>query len=168
MMILLGFVSVASCLPLSMAIVNLMVYRRPQARRTASSGVSVLVPARNEEKEIAGCIEAVLASTDVTLEMLILDDQSTDRTAQIIDEYAEQDDRVRRLSSVALPKGWNGKQHACWQLARQAQYPHLGNLPPRCKSIHKLDTYKFSFNSFKKPICCLSLLQPGNKQKYVR
>ena len=125
MMAWIGFALVATGIPLTMAALNVLLYREPRGSQEPPPPVSVLVPARDEEREIGGCIEAVLASTGVTVEMLILDDQSTDRTAEIIDRYAQQDGRVRRLSSTALPKGWNGKQHACWQLAHEARYDHM-------------------------------------------
>lgn len=88
-------------------------------------GVSVLIPARNEEGNIASTLESVLASTEVDLELIVLDDHSTDRTAAIVREFQAQDPRVRLESAPALPAGWCGKQHACSVLAQLASRPWL-------------------------------------------
>jgi glycosyltransferase involved in cell wall biosynthesis len=84
--------------------------------------VSVLVPARNEEAAIERLCRDVLASTDVALELVILDDDSRDATAEIVRRIAATDDRVRLVAGEPLPAGWCGKQHACWQLARAARH----------------------------------------------
>jgi glycosyltransferase involved in cell wall biosynthesis len=84
--------------------------------------VSVLIPARNEEAVIGMAIEAVLASRGVDLELIVLDDGSTDATAEIVRGYAERDPRLRLQTAPPLPEGWNGKQHACWTLASLATH----------------------------------------------
>ncbi len=87
--------------------------------------ISVLIPARNEEKSIARCVRSTLASTGVRLEVVVLDDGSEDRTAALVREIASGDGRVRLVSAPELPAGWCGKQHACWILAREARHPWL-------------------------------------------
>jgi hypothetical protein len=87
--------------------------------------VSVLIPARNEEGSIAGAVEAALASRGVDLEVVVLDDSSEDRTAEIVREIAGRDPRVRLETAPPLPPGWCGKQHACAALARHARHPLL-------------------------------------------
>jgi hypothetical protein len=87
--------------------------------------VSVLIPARNEERSIGQAVAAVLASKGVTLEIIVLDDHSEDRTAAIVEALAATDDRVRLEPAPELPAGWCGKQHACWTLARKAHHPLL-------------------------------------------
>ena len=90
----------------------------PAAGRPA---VSVLIPARNEEANIADACAAVLANEGVELELVVLDDASTDRTP---------DDPARRSPTPgcawprrrALPPGWSGKQHACHVLAGLARH----------------------------------------------
>ncbi len=84
--------------------------------------ISVLIPARNEEAGIAKALEAVLANTGVELEVIVLDDSSTDRTAEIVQEVASRDPRVRLATSSPLPAGWCGKQYACFQLSQLARY----------------------------------------------
>jgi hypothetical protein len=82
--------------------------------------VSVLVPARNEAAAIGTCARAILASRDVDLEMVVLDDASTDGTGEIVEQLAANDSRVRLVRGRPLPSGWCGKQHACAQLAEAA------------------------------------------------
>lgn len=85
----------------------------------------MLIPARNEEGSIAGAVEAALASRGVELEVVVLDDSSEDRTAEIVRELALRDPRVRLVLAPPLPPGWCGKQHACAALAAQARHPRL-------------------------------------------
>lgn len=89
------------------------------------ASVSVLVPARDEAAGIADCIETALASTAVNVEVIVLDDDSTDDTASIVRGYSLRDDRVRLVGGKPLPPGWNGKQHACKQLAESAKFGRL-------------------------------------------
>ncbi len=84
--------------------------------------MSVLVPARDEEAAIGRLCRDVLANEDIDLELVVLDDASTDRTAEIVRGIAAADPRVRLVSGEPLPAGWCGKQHACWQLARAARH----------------------------------------------
>ena len=82
--------------------------------------VSILIPARNEERNIRQCLEALVTQNHKTLEILVLDDWSTDRTAQIIQEFAGSDPRVRMLTGTELPSGWTGKNWASHQLSQEA------------------------------------------------
>jgi len=116
-------------LPLGMAVVNLWVYREPKAQSFEGEGfqsaVSILIPARNEEGAIAEAVEAALANPEVELEVVVLDDHSTDRTAEIVRAIAARDPRVRLEQAPPLPAGWSGKQHACHVLAGLARHPVL-------------------------------------------
>ncbi|WDQ16903.1 glycosyltransferase family 2 protein [Rhodopirellula sp. P2] len=87
--------------------------------------VSVLIPARNEESSIEACLESVLQSVHVDLEVIVLDDGSTDQTGTIVREIAQHDSRVKLIEGIELPDGWNGKQHACYRLAQHAACEHL-------------------------------------------
>lgn len=82
--------------------------------------VSVLIPTRDEAPVIGACLDAVLASRGVVLEVLVLDDESSDATASVVAGYAARDRRVRLVPGQPLPAGWLGKPHACAQLAAQA------------------------------------------------
>ena len=75
--------------------------------------VSVIVPARNEAHNIARCVTSILSTTYPNLELIVVDDSSTDGTAQIARDAAERDPRARMVMSPPLPDGWFGKQWAC-------------------------------------------------------
>ncbi len=114
---------VCAVVPAILFLVNLRRYRPPISALADPQRVAVLIPARNEEANIAAALSAVLASTHVDLEVVVLDDASTDRTPRIILDIAARDPRVHLLSSSHLPAGWNGKQHACWQLSHACSAP---------------------------------------------
>lgn len=101
---------------------NLWLMRRARRHPSVSSypKVSVLIPARNEERAIAACVRSLLAQNYPNFEVLVLDDHSTDATLEILQELARADARLGVLSGSALPPGWMGKSWACTQLARQA------------------------------------------------
>jgi hypothetical protein len=83
--------------------------------------VSVLLPVRDEAYRVAPCLRALLAQTRVPrLEILVLDDRSTDGTAEVVRAVAAGDPRVRLLPGQPLPGGWLGKPYACQQLADAA------------------------------------------------
>ncbi|HNT64222.1 MAG TPA: glycosyltransferase family 2 protein [bacterium] len=87
---------------------------------TASPRVSVLVPARNEEKKIHTCLAALQKQKYAKLEITVLDDQSTDRTAEIVRQFAAVDSRFHLIEGKPLPEGWTGKNWACHQLSQQS------------------------------------------------
>ncbi|MEP7339224.1 MAG: glycosyltransferase family 2 protein [Acidobacteriota bacterium] len=89
--------------------------------RSHPQSVSVLIPARNEERNLAACLDAVLRQGETVAEVLVYDDHSTDATPLIVGEYVQRDSRVRLIRAVALAPGWCGKNFACAQLAREAR-----------------------------------------------
>ncbi len=86
----------------------------------ATPRVSVLVPARNEENNLGACLASLLQQDYSNFEILVLDDDSTDKTAEIVQAYATQDRRVKLIKSTSLPVGWLGKNWACHQLGENA------------------------------------------------
>lgn len=82
--------------------------------------VSVLVPARDEERVIADVLASLRDQEGVQLEIRVLDDGSGDRTAEIVETVAAQDSRVTLMTGTPLPPGWKGKNHACQQLGEAA------------------------------------------------
>jgi chlorobactene glucosyltransferase len=87
----------------------------------AGPPVSVIVPARNESATIETVVRSVLASTYEALELLVLDDRSTDDTAAIVQRLAAEDARLRLVRGEPLPEGWYGKAWACLQGYRAAR-----------------------------------------------
>ena len=83
--------------------------------------VSVVIPARNEERNIERCLRSVLTATYPRLEAIVVDDHSTDQTGEIARRIARDDSRVRVISNPDLPKGWFGKQWACDNGARESK-----------------------------------------------
>lgn len=128
-------------IPTGLFLLNLFAYRPlPGSRRRAEApnsdshdevpnaecaGISVLIPARNEEKNIGATLESVLANSGGHFEVIVLDDHSTDSTVEKVAEFVARDSRVRLDSAPPLPAGCCGKQHACYSLANLAQYPLL-------------------------------------------
>ena len=99
--------------------------RKPRLRRGRK--VSVLVPARDEERTISACIDSLLDQSYANYEVIVLDDQSTDGTGEIIAGYQERfPGRVRAVRGEPLPDaGWTGKPHAMQQLAGHASGEYL-------------------------------------------
>jgi chlorobactene glucosyltransferase len=103
--------------------------------------VSILVPARNEARSIAQCVESLVRQDYPHCEIFVLDDQSEDQTAAIVVELARRYPNVRLLRGAALPPNWHGKAYACAQLAEAANGEWLlfvdadTMLAPHCVSV---------------------------------
>jgi hypothetical protein len=104
------------------ALANLRALRVPDDDPPpATERVSVLVPVRDEELRVRSCLTSVLEQIRVDdLEVLVLDDGSTDRTVAAVRTAAGGDPRVRLLTGGPVPEGWLGKPYACQQLAAEA------------------------------------------------
>jgi chlorobactene glucosyltransferase len=105
-------------------ILNLRALRRPDRNSKIPEPaplVSVLIPARNEEENIETCLKSLQKQDYSNLEVLVLDDNSTDRTAELVERIADKDDRIKLLKGQPLPEGWAGKPFACYQLAEKAK-----------------------------------------------
>ena len=132
-MLSIGFIILAvvlTLLPVVLFCKNLSLFstasRDPELlERARNTAVSVCIPARNEEKSLRAALSSILASDHPTFEVLVLDDHSDDATPEIVSEWTKKSERVRLLQSPPLPNGWNGKQHACWQLAQSAKYEFM-------------------------------------------
>ncbi len=101
------------------AAVNARLLRIPTATSTGER-VSVLLPLRNEAARVTPCLLALLGQTGVDLELVVLDDGSTDGTGDLVRSLVDEDPRVRVLEGRPLRAGWLGKPHACSQLAGAA------------------------------------------------
>ena len=101
-------------------LLNLRCFRFPQITSIAHPPprISILIPARNEVDRLRPCLSTLSDSDYPILEILVLDDHSTDRTAELIQQRAKGDPRIRLLSGKPLPEGWVGKPWACHQLSQ--------------------------------------------------
>ena len=104
-------------------VVNRAALRRPpRTPPPVTVPVSLLVPARDEAARIAPTVRSLLAQDGLEdAEVLVLDDGSTDGTADVVAEAAAGDPRVRVLTGTSPPPGFLGKPHACAQLAAAAR-----------------------------------------------
>jgi len=99
----------------------------PKLRRVDkqySDFVSILIPARNEESNILTLLISILEQDYNDYEVIILDDDSSDRTYELCAAFASEYPAFRVIKGKELPTGWLGKNHACYQLAKEAK----GNL----------------------------------------
>ncbi|MBM2615234.1 glycosyltransferase [Actinoplanes sp. LDG1-06] len=100
-------------------VVNAFLLRRLPTAATTGERVAVLLPVRDEAERVGACLESLLAQRGVErLTIYVLDDGSTDGTAEIVRSVAG--DKVVLLTGEPLPPGRLGKPHACDQLARAA------------------------------------------------
>lgn len=83
--------------------------------------VSIIVPSRNESTNLPVLLDSLLATRYAPIEIVVVDDRSTDDTASVAREYAARDPRVRLVEGAELPAGWFGKPWACVQGYREAR-----------------------------------------------
>ena len=114
-LLFLGFL----CLTL---VINICAIRslRTYAPPSTYPRLSVLIPARNEEENIARCVSSFLQQDYPNFEVLALDDSSTDQTWPILNGLAQTDNRLTIVPGRPLPAGWLGKPWACHQLSQLA------------------------------------------------
>lgn len=93
----------------------------PAPPPTRAPLISVCIPARNEERNIRACVESMLAQDYPNIEVIVLDDRSTDSTPHIVADIASRDSRLRLINGSDLPEGWAGKPHALRQASAFAR-----------------------------------------------
>lgn len=87
-------------------------------RRAFCGRVSVLIPARNEERNLGRLLPSLLSQRDVDVEIIVYDDASEDATAAVVERCA--DPRIRLVRGAGPPRGWIGKVHALYEASRHA------------------------------------------------
>ncbi|MDR0722721.1 MAG: glycosyltransferase [Treponema sp.] len=101
-------------------IVEIRRYTRPPSLKEGPL-VSVLIPVRNEAEHIQRCLAALMQQEYRNYEILVLDDNSQDKTWAILNQVAQTDSRIRIFSGAPLPDDWYGKPYALQQLAGKAR-----------------------------------------------
>ena len=81
----------------------------------SSPKVSIILPARNEEKFIGKCLDSLVEQDYENYEIIVIDDSSNDSTGKIISEYANKDSKIISVSARPKPEGWMGKNWACME-----------------------------------------------------
>ncbi|MEM9113407.1 MAG: glycosyltransferase [Myxococcota bacterium] len=115
--------AVLPCLALVIGVFNLSSWPSGRRRSARRSGVSVAIPARDEERNIGAAVDAALATG--ADEVWVLDDESTDGTMAILQAKMIEEPRLRVLRGEPLPPGWVGKVWACHRLAEAARSPWI-------------------------------------------
>lgn len=86
----------------------------------------MIIPARNEERNIGRCLDSVLTQEYPDYEVIVVDDRSSDRTPEILERYRQKSGgRLRVVRVDQLPPGWTGKNHAMWAGSRTATGSYL-------------------------------------------
>src|SRR3989338_1688156 len=83
--------------------------------------ISVLIPARNEENNLPQLLQSLLKQTYPHFEVIICDDNSEDKTLEIIQSYTGKSKQIAYIQGKKLPPNWTGKNWACHQLSQKAR-----------------------------------------------
>jgi cellulose synthase/poly-beta-1,6-N-acetylglucosamine synthase-like glycosyltransferase len=83
--------------------------------------VSIMIPARNEEDNILTLLRSISQQDYTNYEVIVYDDNSTDKTYEICLAYSDAHPKFSVISGSALPSDWTGKNFACFQLAKKAR-----------------------------------------------
>jgi len=105
-------------------VLNLRTLKKPSGSSQLSQPapfVSVLIPARDEAANIETCLKSLQKQDYPNFEVIVLDDNSSDNTAEIVNRIAASDNRIQLIKGAPLPEGWAGKPFACYQLAQKAR-----------------------------------------------
>jgi len=116
------FILLFAIIRLFVALVNFVFYQKLTSDKSNDQRnlVSVLIPARNEESNIANLLSDLSNQNYQNLEIIVFNDQSDDNTASVVTIFSKKDNRIRLINSDGLPNGWLGKNYACHSLSKQA------------------------------------------------
>lgn len=117
--------------------------------------VSILIPAMDEEDNIAALLESIAFQDYKDFEVIVYDDDSSDRTFAVCSSLARTDERFRVIKGGELPPGWLGKNHACSELAKIAKGDYFlfldtGEMVSRGlinSAVHRMKLYNLSLLS---------------------
>jgi cellulose synthase/poly-beta-1,6-N-acetylglucosamine synthase-like glycosyltransferase len=97
--------------------------------------VSVFVAAKDEEQNITPCLTTLLGQNYSPFDVTVIDDRSTDRTAEIVQGLARRDARLRLMRVDHLPEGWCGKCHAMWKGIATTDSPWIALTDADCRQL---------------------------------
>lgn len=123
--------------------------RMSNTKKEIEQLVSILIPARNEEKNIEKILKDLIIQPYSNIEIIVCNDQSEDNTRNIVEKMMIQDPRIKIIDSSKLSDGWLGKNWACYQLSKEAQGEYYLFLDADVrvynllisKSVHHLQKY---------------------------
>jgi glycosyltransferase involved in cell wall biosynthesis len=116
------FIFIFSVVQLMVATANLVFKEGfAKTKRNFKGLVSVLIPARDEESNIALLIKDLKEQDYQNIEIIVFNDLSTDKTAHVVLELSKTDHRITLVNSGGLPNGWLGKNFACHSLSKHAK-----------------------------------------------
>ena len=123
--VLLTLINIILAILFLMNLINLFGIKKlyPHKKNSSNVSVSVLIPARNEEINIERCLRSLLEQSYGNFEIIVLNDNSIDKTAEIVKSV--NDVRLRMIDGKNLEKGWVGKNYACHQLQLEAKGEYL-------------------------------------------
>jgi chlorobactene glucosyltransferase len=159
----LWFSLVVSAVLFIQCVLNLLLLPRLRAQIApdAAPRLSVLLPARNEAGRIRTCLESLLGQIYPSLEIIVLDDESLDATAEIVRALGFSTDpqsHHRLIRGAPLPPGWTGKSWACHQLAEAAHGEYL--LFTDADTIHQPEAVSSAIAAAQRFRCDLLTLWP--------
>ena len=111
---------------------------------TSDELITIAVPARNEEANIEACIRSLMAQSHPNLEILVLDDNSEDKTASIVKNLQKEYNRIHLLHGQALRQGWRGKLWAMEQLFTSSKGSYI--LFTDADTVHSKDSVAFGMS----------------------
>ena len=127
--------------------------------------ISILIPCRNEEDNVENVINSMVNQSYENIEVILLDDSSSDNTAQIISKFSKKFSIIKYVTGLQLKKGWIGKNWACHQLTKIA----TGDYFLFCDAdvIYDKDLVRDSIANLKKNDYKFLTLFPGRKSDSI-
>ncbi|PLX22818.1 MAG: hypothetical protein C0599_05600 [Salinivirgaceae bacterium] len=144
------FVLVFAGLRFLVVLSNVFLFRNlASGEDRGDKSVAVLIPARNEEDNIGNILHDLSQQTIAGFEVLVYDDLSDDNTVKVINDNKIENTKVQLINGEELPKGWGGKNHACYQLAQHTNADILvfldADVRIKADFLHKI-TYHLTIN----------------------